>query len=153
MDVVFLALVAGVAFAGVNVAIQMGFARYPDIELGGVTAALIAIVMASIVAVATRIDLSDVGFNDVWPFLAIGIFVPGASQILYVHGIRHARPSRSGIVIGTPPCWHPCSHSPFLTNRSAFRSQSAHRSDSRPVCTTCGPYRPIFGFEMFFFSN
>jgi drug/metabolite transporter (DMT)-like permease len=103
VDVVFLALVAGVAFAGVNVSIQMGYARYPDIELGGVTAALIAIVMATIVAAATRIDLSDVGFSDVWPFLVIGIFVPGASQILYVHGIRLAGASRTGIVLGTSP--------------------------------------------------
>ena len=40
MDVVLLALAAGVAFAGVNIGIQTGFARYPDVELGGVSAAL-----------------------------------------------------------------------------------------------------------------
>lgn len=47
MDVVFLALAAGVAFAGVNIGIQTGFARFADIELGGVTAALIALILAS----------------------------------------------------------------------------------------------------------
>lgn len=103
MDVVLLALAAGIAFAGVNIAIQTGFARYPDIEMGGVTAALIAIVIATVAAAATRIDLTGVGFDDVWPFLVIGVFVPGASQILYVHGIRHAGPSRTGIVLGTSP--------------------------------------------------
>ncbi len=103
MDVVFLALAAGVAFAGVNIGIQTGFARFPDVEFGGATAALIALILAAVVAAVSRIDLTGVGFDDVWPFLLIGVFVPGASQILYVHGIRHAGPSRSGVVIGTSP--------------------------------------------------
>ena len=38
-----------------------------------------------------------------WPFFALGIFVPGASQILYVHAIRLAGASRTGIAIGASP--------------------------------------------------
>ena len=38
-----------------------------------------------------------------WPFAAIGLFVPGLSQLLFILAVRHAGPSRAAILVGTAP--------------------------------------------------
>ena len=37
------------------------------------------------------------------PFAAIGLFVPGLSQLLFILAVRYAGPSRAAILIGTAP--------------------------------------------------
>ena len=38
-----------------------------------------------------------------WPFAAIGLVVPGVSQILIILAVRYAGPSRAAILVGTAP--------------------------------------------------
>ena len=38
-----------------------------------------------------------------WPFAAVGLVVPGLSQVVFILAVRHAGPSRAAILIGTAP--------------------------------------------------
>jgi len=94
---------AGASFGALAVTVRFGLLRGVDAETGAAAGALIAAVLSALVTIAAGASLSDFGLDGVWPFLAIGAFVPGCSQILFVRAIRDAGPSRTAILIGTAP--------------------------------------------------
>jgi drug/metabolite transporter (DMT)-like permease len=100
--VVLLGLLAGACFGAVNVAMRVGLQRTGDRVVGGfVTAVIALVVVLAITAAATR--PGDAHLGEAWPFLIIGILVPGVSQLLWVGAIRDAGPSRAAILMGSSP--------------------------------------------------
>jgi drug/metabolite transporter (DMT)-like permease len=100
--VVLLGLLAGACFGAVNVAMRVGLQRSGDRVAGGFVTALIAFaVVLAITFAVTRPGEAHLG--DAWPFVLVGLLVPGFSQILWVRAIRDAGPSRAAILMGTSP--------------------------------------------------
>ena len=93
MDAVVFGLLAGALFGAMTVAIRAGLLRGGDPALGGVVMTASAFVVAGVLAlpsvVADGLDL-----DALLPFAAIGFFVPGLSQIVFILAIRSAGPSR-----------------------------------------------------------
>ena len=85
-----------------TVAVRMGLLRGGDPALGGVVIAASAFVIAAALALATSLD-EGVDLGSLWGFAAVGFFVPGLSQLLFILAVRHAGPSRAAILIGTAP--------------------------------------------------
>ena len=100
--VVLLGLLAGACFGAVNVAMRVGLQRTGDRVGGGFVTAVVAFsVVLAITLAATR--PGEAHLADAWPFVLIGLLVPGFSQILWVRAIRDAGPSRAAILMGTSP--------------------------------------------------
>ena len=100
MSAVLLAGVAGVAFGALNVTMRRALARIADIDAGSAVIATVALAVVAATAVASGSDL-DAG--ELWPFLLLGAFVPGLSQLLVVHAVQAAGASRAGILFGMAP--------------------------------------------------
>jgi drug/metabolite transporter (DMT)-like permease len=73
-----------------------------DAEVGAIVILPVAFLLALVVS-AVAGDLSNVHPGALWPFFLIGLLVPGASQIVFIHSIRLAGPSRAAILIGVAP--------------------------------------------------
>jgi drug/metabolite transporter (DMT)-like permease len=99
---VLFGVLAGIGFGLLAVAVRSALVRGGDPEVGAIVVAPVAFVIALVVAAAHG-DLGHVDANELWPFLLIGLFVPGASQIVFIHSIRLAGPSRAAILIGVAP--------------------------------------------------
>jgi S-adenosylmethionine uptake transporter len=99
---VLFAALAGLAFGLMTVAIRISLRRSADAEIGAVVVAVVAFLVAIVAALAVG-DLADADLGDLWPFLVIGFLVPGASQIVFIHAVRLAGPSRAAILIGIAP--------------------------------------------------
>lgn len=85
-----------------TVAVRQGLVRGGDPALGGVVMTSTAFVVAAALALVTSLgDGLDAG--ALLAFGAIGLFVPGLSQLLFILAVRHAGPSRAAILIGTAP--------------------------------------------------
>jgi drug/metabolite transporter (DMT)-like permease len=103
VDAVVLACLSGLCFGGVTILIRLAMSRVPDVVLGGFAATLVALAVTVAAAAAAGDGPASLDPVEAWPFFVVGLFVPGASQVLYVLAIREAGPSRAGIVIGTSP--------------------------------------------------
>src|SRR5918996_2337849 len=79
---------------------RRGLARVADVDAGSAVIATLAFVLVSGTAVAFGIEF-DAG--ELWPFLLLGMFVPGLSQLLVVHAVKAAGASRAGILFGMAP--------------------------------------------------
>lgn len=79
---------------------RRGIARVADVDAGSAVIATIAFVLVSATALAFGVDF-DAG--ELWPFLVLGMFVPGLSQLLVVHAVQAAGASRAGILFGMAP--------------------------------------------------
>ena len=102
MDAVLLGLLAGALFGAMTVAVRAGLLRGGDPAVGGVVIASSAFVVATVIALPSVVsDGLDLG--ALWPFAAVGLFVPGLSQLLFILAVRHAGASRAAILIGTAP--------------------------------------------------
>jgi drug/metabolite transporter (DMT)-like permease len=97
---VLFACAAGVFFGAVNITMRRGLARVADVDAGAAVIAMVAFVLVAAAAVASG---SDVDAGELWPFLVLGIFVPGVSQLLVVHAVQAAGASRAGILFGMAP--------------------------------------------------
>jgi drug/metabolite transporter (DMT)-like permease len=97
---VFFACAAGMFFGAVNITMRRGLARVPDVDAGAAVIAMLAFVLVAAAAVASG---SDIDAGELWPFLLLGIFVPGLSQLLVVHAVQAAGASRAGILFGMAP--------------------------------------------------
>jgi len=95
-------IAAGFLFGLFTVLIRAALNRGGQPEVGAVVVMSTAF-LVTFVAAAAAGDLRDVQTSDLWPFLAIGCFVPGMSQILFIHSVRLAGPSRAAILIGVAP--------------------------------------------------
>jgi drug/metabolite transporter (DMT)-like permease len=100
--VVVLGLLAGACFGAVNVAVRVALRRSPDAVLGGFVTAVIAFALVFAITLATTTP-EEAHLGDAWPFLVIGLVVPGFSQILWMGAIRDAGPSRAAVLMGTSP--------------------------------------------------
>ena len=102
MLAILFGVLAGIGFGLLAVAVRSALVRGGDPEVGAIVVAPVALLISLGVA-AVAGDLADVHPDDLWPFLLIGLLVPGASQIVFIHSIRLAGPSRAAILIGVAP--------------------------------------------------
>ena len=100
--VVLLALLAGACFGAVNVAMRVALQRWPDPVIGGFITAVIAFALVFVITLAAT-SPEEAHLGEAWPFLLIGLLVPGFSQILWIGAIQHAGPSRAAVLMGTSP--------------------------------------------------
>jgi drug/metabolite transporter (DMT)-like permease len=84
----------------VNITMRRGLARVADVDAG---AAVINIGAFVLVAALALVAGSDFDAGELWPFLLLGVFVPGVSQLIVVHAVRAAGASRAGILFGMTP--------------------------------------------------
>src|SRR5262245_50501533 len=87
-------------FGALNITVRRALDRDPDVDAGS---AVIATVAFALVAVTAAASGSDFGVGDLWPFLLIGVMVPGLSQLVVIHAVRGAGASRAGILFGMAP--------------------------------------------------
>jgi drug/metabolite transporter (DMT)-like permease len=97
---VLFACLAGFFFGALNITMRRGLARVGDVDAG---AAVIAIVGLALVVGAAVVFGEGFDAGDLWPFVLLGAFVPGLSQLLVVHAVRAAGASRAGILFGMAP--------------------------------------------------
>lgn len=87
-------------FGAMNVTMRRGLERVADVDAGSAVIATVAFVLVAATAVASG---SDFDAGELWPFLLLGTFVPGLSQLLVVHAVQAAGASRAGILFGMAP--------------------------------------------------
>lgn len=102
MGAVVLALVAGFMFGALGPALRHGLGAVPDAELGAFHSVAVGLVVAAIIAAAAG-QLAGLRLAEAWPFLLIGIFVPGISQGLFARAIRDIGASRTIIITAIAP--------------------------------------------------
>jgi drug/metabolite transporter (DMT)-like permease len=83
-----------------NITMRRALSRVSDVDAGSVVIATVAFLLVASAAVASGSDL-DAG--ELWPFLLLGAFVPGLSQLLVVRAVQAAGASRAGILFGMAP--------------------------------------------------
>ena len=103
MDAVGFALLAGALLGILTVLVRLGLRRSPDVTASAFVITFIGLIAMVVVAAASGVESSDVRFAELWPFLAIGVFVPGTARLLYVRAVRDAGPSRAAILVGMAP--------------------------------------------------
>ena len=103
MDAVGFALLAGALLGLLTVAIRLGLRRAPDVTASAFLITFVGLGVTVALAAATGLGGSDVQLEELWPFLAIGVFVPGTGRLLYVRAVRDAGPSRAAILVGMAP--------------------------------------------------
>jgi drug/metabolite transporter (DMT)-like permease len=84
------------------VTVRLGLQRGGDPEVGALVIAATGFAVA-LAAAAVAGDLYDLSLEELWPFVVIGLLVPGLSQILFVHAVRGAGSARTAILVGTGP--------------------------------------------------
>jgi drug/metabolite transporter (DMT)-like permease len=97
---ILFACVAGLFLGALNVTMRRGLTRVADVDAG---AAVIATVGFALVAATAVTAGSALDVGELWPFLLLGSFVPGLSQLLVVHAVQAAGASRAGILFGMAP--------------------------------------------------
>jgi drug/metabolite transporter (DMT)-like permease len=97
---VLFACAAGIFLGALNVTMRRGLARVADVDAGSVA---IVIVALGVVAAASLVTGASFDAGELWPFLLVGAFVPGLSQLLVVHAVHAAGASRAGILFGMAP--------------------------------------------------
>lgn len=102
MDAVLLGLLAGALFGAMTVAVRAGLVRGGDPALGAVVISVSAFVVVAGLALPSAVT-EGVKPDVLWRFAAIGLVVPGVSQILIILAVRYAGPSRAAILVGTAP--------------------------------------------------
>ena len=100
MTGVLFACLAGFFFGALNITMRRGLARIPDVDAGSAVIASVALVLVGVTALLAGKDF-DAG--ELWPFLLVGMLVPGLSQVLVVHAVQAAGASRAGILFGMSP--------------------------------------------------
>ena len=100
MTGVLFACAAGLFFGALNLTMRRALGRVADVDAGSAAIAFVGLVLVAVFAVG-----SDAGFDvtKLWPFVLVGAFVPGISQLLVVHAVRAAGASRAGILFGMAP--------------------------------------------------
>jgi drug/metabolite transporter (DMT)-like permease len=102
MTVALLAMFAGAAFGSLTVAMRFGLDRSTDPQLGTLAVALVAVLVSGGLA-APSLAHSGIDLETLWPFLAVGLLAPGASQLFLTVAVRDAGPSRAAILMGVSP--------------------------------------------------
>src|SRR5262245_26032612 len=100
MTAVFFACLAGMFLGALNITMRRGLARVADVDAGSAVIATAAFTLVAATAVGSG---SHFDAGELWPFLLLGVFVPGLSQLLVVHAVHAAGASRAGILFGMAP--------------------------------------------------
>ena len=98
---VLFACLAGLFLGALNITMRRGLARVPDVDAGSAVIASAAFVL--VVAVVAIVSGGDFAPGELWPFVLVGMLVPGLSQVLVVHAVQAAGASRAGILFGMAP--------------------------------------------------
>jgi uncharacterized membrane protein len=101
VDAIAFGLLAGCLFGLLAVTVRLALRRGGDPEVGAVVILGVGTLVAWLAALPTVGDVGD--WDVLWIFFAIGMLVPGASQILFILAVRDAGPSRAAILIGVAP--------------------------------------------------
>jgi drug/metabolite transporter (DMT)-like permease len=89
-----------VFLGALNITMRRGLSRSSDVAAGAAVVATVAFVL--IASTALVLDpVRDVG--ELWPFLLVGAFVPGLSQLVGARAVQAAGASRAGILFGMAP--------------------------------------------------
>lgn len=102
MAAVLLACLAGCSFGALGVSLRFGLAQLADAEVGAFASAALGFLVALPIAAAVG-ALDSIDLSRLWPFLALGVLAPGASQVMYVLAIRDIGPTRTSVLIGSVP--------------------------------------------------
>jgi drug/metabolite transporter (DMT)-like permease len=97
---VLFACLAGFFFGALNITMRRGLARIADVDAGSAVIASVAFVLVLATALLSGSDLDR---GEIWPFVLVGMLVPGLSQVLVVHAVQAAGASRAGILFGMSP--------------------------------------------------
>ena len=100
MTGVLFACVSGIFFGALNITMRRGLMRFADADAGSPVIATVGFVLVAGGAVASG---STFDAGDLWPFVLLGCFVPGLSQLLVVRAVQAAGASRAGILFGMAP--------------------------------------------------
>jgi DME family drug/metabolite transporter len=98
---VVFALLSGISFGALNVAMRRGIERHHDVDAASVVISSVALAATAVTSFA--VHGLELDLRELWPFLLIGIAVPGVSQLATVHAVRGAGASRAGILLGMGP--------------------------------------------------
>jgi drug/metabolite transporter (DMT)-like permease len=97
---VLFACLAGLFLGALNVTMRRALTRVADVDAGSAVTVQVAFVLVATMALASGGDFDP---RELWPFLLLGGFVPGLSQLLVVHAVRAAGASRAGVLFGMAP--------------------------------------------------
>lgn len=97
---VLFACLAGMSFGASPVLTRRGLARLPDVDAGS---SMITAVGFVLVATAAAASGSELNATELWPFVLVGMLVPGLAQLLMTRAIQAAGAARTGIVLGMAP--------------------------------------------------
>jgi drug/metabolite transporter (DMT)-like permease len=97
---VLFACLAGFFLGALNITMRRALARVADVDAGSAVTVLVAFALVAAMALASGGDFDP---RELWPFLLLGAFVPGLSQLLVVHAVRAAGASRAGVLFGMAP--------------------------------------------------
>ena len=100
MTGVVFACLAGAFLGAFNITMRRALARVADVDAGSAVIALAALVLVGAMALAAG---TDAGGGGLLPFVLLGAFVPGVSQLLVGHAVRAAGASRAGVLFGMAP--------------------------------------------------
>jgi drug/metabolite transporter (DMT)-like permease len=100
MTGVLFACVSGVFFGALNITMRRALVRVADVDAGS---AVIAVVAFLLIVTAAAVFGSGFDAGELWPFLLLGAFVPGLSQLLVVHAVQAAGAARAGVLFGMAP--------------------------------------------------
>ena len=103
MDAVLFACLAGALLGLLTVSVRSALRRAPDIEASAFVMTFVGLVVSIIVAALLGFRPLDFDAGQLWPFLAIGVLIPGVARMLHIRAIRTVGASRTGILIGTAP--------------------------------------------------
>lgn len=101
MDAVLLALLAGATAGASNVWTRVGIGRVRDVDAASLTMIVVSFVVVG--AIAAGVTRQAPAWDELWPYLIVGVFVPGLLTILFIWAVREAGPSRTAVIINTFP--------------------------------------------------
>src|SRR5437763_169194 len=81
---------------------RFGIDRSTDPQLRTLAVALMAAIVSGGLA-APSVAHRGIDLETLWPFLAVGLLAPGASQLFLTLAVRDAGPSRAAILMGVSP--------------------------------------------------
>lgn len=103
MIAIVLACAAGALFGLLAVAARRAIRSGGDPEVGALASEVVGGGLAVVAALVAGIGPGDLHWHELWPFLAVGVVVPGVANVLFNLSIQAIGPSRAGILMGTVP--------------------------------------------------
>jgi drug/metabolite transporter (DMT)-like permease len=99
----FFGALSGALFGALAVAVRWGLMRGVPAEVGATVGSLVAHAVVGAIALVSGAFADPIDARNVLVFAAIGVAVPGLSQIAFVQSIRFAGAARAAVLIGVAP--------------------------------------------------